>query len=101
MDSEIKVDYRVNSGIFVPDDTSICEYLCYLDILSIVKYVKEHHYSDKVWHYRYDPELMVKLAIIKCFRRLSYEKTILSTSIFFISFILPSSISRIPLRSPS
>jgi hypothetical protein len=43
-----------------------------------VKYVEEHHYSDKVWHYRYDPELMIKLAIIKCFRRRSYEKTILS-----------------------
>ena len=40
--------------------------------------MKEHHYSDKEWHYRYDPELMIKLAIIRCFRRLSYEKTILS-----------------------
>jgi hypothetical protein len=78
MNSEIKLDHRVNSGIFVPGDTSICEYLCYLDISSIVKYVEEHHYSDKVWHYRYDPELMIKLAIIKCFRRRSYEKTILS-----------------------
>ena len=47
MDSEIKVDYRVNSGIFVLKGESICEYISHLDISSIVKYVKEHHYSDK------------------------------------------------------
>lgn len=78
MNSEIKVDHRVNSGIFVLEGESICEYISYLDISPIVKYVEEQHYSDKVWHYRYAPELMIKLAIIKCFRRLSYEKTILS-----------------------
>jgi len=32
--SEIKVDYRANSGIFVLKGESICEYLCYLDIWS-------------------------------------------------------------------
>ena len=82
--SEINIVYK---GVFFEDSfdnylnkesISICQFLYFLCIEDIAKYVERTYYTNKDWHFKYKVSSMIKLFIVKCFRKLSYDKTILS-----------------------
>jgi len=58
------------------DNISICQFLHFLDIDDIAYYIESSYYTDKGWHFRYKVSSMIKLIVVKCFRNLSFEKTI-------------------------
>src|SRR5450759_4603347 len=60
------------------ESISICQFLYFLCIEDIAKYVERTYYTNKDWHFRYKVSSMIKLFIVKCFRTLSYDKTISS-----------------------
>src|SRR5674476_1571833 len=60
------------------ESISICQFLYFLCIEDIAKYVERTYYTNKDWHFRYKVFSMIKLFIVKCFRTLSYDKTISS-----------------------
>ena len=47
-------------------------------IEDIAKYVERTYYINKDWHFKYKVSSMIKLFIVKCFRKISYDKTISS-----------------------
>ena len=59
-------------------NVSICQFLAFLDITDIVKQVENNFYSDKDWHFRFDVGGMIKLSMVKFFRKLPYKKLVLS-----------------------
>jgi len=63
-----------------PNQMPISQYLNYIDWYPILQYVEEKCYSREGNHFRYDPLLMLKLVVMKCYRRLSYRDTIASLS---------------------
>ena len=60
------------------ESISICQFLYFLCIEDIAKYVERTYYTNKDRHFRYKVSSMIKLFIVKCFRTLSYDKTISS-----------------------
>ena len=60
------------------ESISICQFLYFLCIDDIAKHVESTFYTNKDWHFRYNVSSMIKLFIVKCFRKLSYDKTISS-----------------------
>ena len=60
------------------DSTSICQFLYFLCIDDIAKYVERTFYTNKNWHFKYNISSMIKLFVVKCFRKLSFDKTISS-----------------------
>ena len=60
------------------ESISICQFLYFLCTEDIAKYVERTYYTNKDWHFRYNVSSMIKLFIVKCFRTLSYDKTISS-----------------------
>src|SRR5450759_3761988 len=60
------------------ESISICQFIYFLCIEDIAKYVERTYYTNKDWHFRYKVSSMIKLFIVKCFRTLSYDKTISS-----------------------
>ena len=60
------------------EGTSICQFLYFLCIDEIAKHVERTFYTNKSWHFKYSISSMIKLSIVKCFRKLSYDKTISS-----------------------
>src|SRR5664280_1506073 len=60
------------------ESISICQFLYFLCIEDIAKYIERTYYTNKDWHFRYKVSSMIKLFIVKCFRTLSYDKTISS-----------------------
>jgi hypothetical protein len=64
----------------LPNQMSIIQFLNYIDWYSLLSYIEENGYSKGGAHFRYDPLLMLKLIVVKCFRRLSYRDTIASLS---------------------
>jgi phosphate starvation-inducible membrane PsiE len=58
------------------DTASLCQFLYFLDINEIASYVESCYYSNKDWHFRHKISSMIKLIVVKCFRNLSYKKTI-------------------------
>ena len=60
------------------ESASICQFLHFLCIEDISKHVERTFYANNSWHFKYNVSSMIKLFIVKCFRRLSYEKTISS-----------------------
>ena len=60
------------------ESISICQFLYFLCIDDIAKHVERTFYTNKDWHFRYNVSSMIKLFIVKCFRKLSYDKTISS-----------------------
>lgn len=60
------------------ESISICQFLHFLCIEDIAKCVERTYYTNKDWHFKYNVSSMIKLFIVKCFRKLSYDKTILS-----------------------
>ena len=60
------------------ESASICQFLHFLCIEDISKHVERAFYTNKSWHFRYSISSMIKLFVVKCFRKLSYEKTISS-----------------------
>ena len=60
------------------ESISICQFLHFLCIEDIAKYVERTYYTNKDWHFRYTISSMIKLFIVKYFRTLSYDKTIYS-----------------------
>src|SRR5665811_1181121 len=71
---QLTVFDRLNSY----ESISICQFLYFLCIEDIAKYVERTYYTNKDWHFRYKVSSMIKLFIVKCFRTLSYDKTISS-----------------------
>ena len=62
------------------ENVSVCRLLHFLNIDDIAQHVENSHYSNKDWHFRYRISSMIKLTIVKCFRDLSFNKTISSLS---------------------
>lgn len=62
------------------ESASICQFLHFLCIEDISKHVERTFYANNSWHFKYNVSSMIKLFIVKCFRGLSYEKTISSLS---------------------
>jgi hypothetical protein len=60
------------------ESASICQFLHFLCIEDISKYVERTFYTNKSWHFKYRISSMIKLFIAMCFRQLSYEKTVSS-----------------------
>jgi hypothetical protein len=60
------------------ESTSICQFLYFLCIDDIAKHVERIFYTNKSWHFKYRISSMIKLSVVKCFRKLSYDKTISS-----------------------
>ncbi len=60
------------------ESTSICQFLYFLCIDDIAKHVERTFYTNKSWHFKYSVSSMIKLFIVKCFRNLSFDKTISS-----------------------
>src|SRR5450759_4792405 len=70
---------RLNSYNYLNKESiSICQFLYFLCIEDIAKYVERTYYTNKDWHFRYKVSSMIKLFIVKCFRTLSYDKIISS-----------------------
>ena len=63
------------------ESISICQFLHFLCIEDIAKYVERTYYTNKDWHFRYTVSSMIKLFIVKCFRTLSYDKTVSSLTV--------------------
>lgn len=63
-----------------PNRMPISQYLNYIDWFSLLQYIEEHGYCRGGNHFRYDPLLMLKLIVVKCFRQLSYRDTVASLS---------------------
>jgi hypothetical protein len=81
------------------ESISICKFLHFLCIEDIAKYVKCTYYSNKDWHFRYNVSSMIKLFIVKCFRSLSYDKTISSLTeeeAILLSFFDDNYLIRLP-----
>ena len=60
------------------ESVSICYFLHFLRVEDIAEHVNRTYYTNKHWHFRYNVSSQIKLFIVKCFRKLSYEKTISS-----------------------
>jgi len=60
------------------ESASICQFLYFLCIDDIAKHVERTFYTNKSWHFKYSVSSMIKLFVVKCFRNLSYDKTISS-----------------------
>jgi hypothetical protein len=81
------------------ESISICKFLHFLCIEDIAKYVKCTYYTNKDWHFRYNVSSMIKLFIVKCFRSLSYDKTISSLTeeeAILLSFFDDNYLIRLP-----
>jgi uncharacterized protein Usg len=81
--------YTVYKGVLFEDsirnaigkeNVSVCRLLHFLNIDDIAQHVENNHYSNKDWHFKYRISSMIKLTIVKCFRNLSFNKTISSLS---------------------
>lgn len=81
------VNSKVFKGVLFTDSfknyiatehVSLCDFLHFLDITDIAQHIENNFYSNKDWHFRYEIEAMIKLLILKCFRQLSFKKTIAS-----------------------
>lgn len=60
----------------LPNRTSICQYLQYVDLFHLERYVTENCYKTGGEHTIYDPLTMLKLVIVKFFRKTSYGNTL-------------------------
>ena len=63
-----------------PNQMPISQYLNYIDWYLLLQYLEENCYCRGENHFRYNPLLMLKLVVVKCFRRLSCRDTIASLS---------------------
>ena len=79
----------VYKGVFFEDSfenylnkesISICQFLYFLCIEDIAEYVERTYYTNKYWHFKYNVSSLIKLFIVKCFRKLSYDKTVIVIS---------------------
>jgi len=79
--------YTVYKGVLFEDsirndcdkeNVPVCRLLHFLNIEDIAQHVENNHYSNKDWHFKYRISSMIKLTIVKCFRKLSFDKTISS-----------------------
>ena len=53
-------------------------HLPFFCIDDIVKRIERTFYTNKTWHFKYSIYSMIKLFVVKCFRKLSFDKTISS-----------------------
>ncbi len=60
------------------DGLSICRLLHETDFYSVVKHIETKCYTSDSSHFRYPPEFMVKLVVLRAFRGQSFRKTIAS-----------------------
>jgi hypothetical protein len=63
---------------FGKENVPVCRLLHFLNIDHIAQHVENNHYSNRDWHFKYRISSMIKLTIVKCFRSLSFDKTISS-----------------------
>ena len=62
------------------ESVSICQFLYFLCIDDIAKHVERTFSTNKSWHFKYRISSMIKLSVVKRFRKLSYDKIISSLS---------------------
>ena len=60
----------------ISEDFYRAQFLYFLCIEDIAKHVERTLYTNKSWHFKYSISSMIKLFVLKCFRNLSYDKTI-------------------------
>jgi hypothetical protein len=63
-----------------PNQMPITQYLNYISWQPLLDYLEQNCYCREGNHFRYDPLLMLKLVVVKCFRHLSFRDTIASLS---------------------
>jgi len=71
------------------ESVSICQFLHFLCIEDIAEHVERTYYTNKHWHFKYNISSQIKLFIVKCFRNISYDKTVSSLTeeeAIFLSF---------------
>jgi len=71
------------------ESVSICQFLHFLCIEDIAEHVERTYYTNKHWHFKYNISSQIKLFVVKCFRNISYDKTISSLTeeeAIFLSF---------------
>ena len=49
------------------ESISICQFLYFLCIEDIAKYVERTYYTNKYWHFKYNVSSLIKLFIVKFF----------------------------------
>lgn len=78
----IFVEESIDKGLseLIPNQMPISQFLNYINWYSMLHYIEEHGYKMGGNHFRYDPLLMLKLIVVKCFRQLSYRDTLASLS---------------------
>ncbi len=74
-----KVEIKALHDLF-PNQMPITQYLNYVNLYPLLQDIEEQGYCKEGNHFRYDPLLMLKLVVVKCFRQLSYRDTIASLS---------------------
>ena len=60
----------------LPNRTSVCQYLQYVDLYHLERYIVENCYKTGRERTIYDPLIMLKLIIVKFFREASYSDTL-------------------------
>ena len=61
--------------------------------------VERTFYTNKNWHFKYSVSSMIKLFVVKCFRKLSYDKTISSLTeeeAILLSFLMKNGQIKLP-----
>jgi hypothetical protein len=81
------------------ESTSICQFLHFLCIEDISQYLERTVYANNNWHFKYSVSSMIKLFIVKCYRQLSYEKTVASLTeeeAILLAFYNGNSVTKLP-----
>src|SRR5665811_1145410 len=96
----------VYKGVFFEDSfekylnkesVSICQFLHFLCIEDIAEHIERTYYTNKYWHFKYNVSSLIKLFIVKCFRKLSYDKTISSLTCLLYTSDAADDITRVNL----
>jgi len=62
----------------LPNRIPISQYLQHIDLYLLVRYLEDNCYEGGGNHFHHDPLIMLKLVVVKLFRKLSYRDTILT-----------------------
>ncbi len=57
----------------LPNRIPISQYLQHIDLYHLVRYLEENCYEGGGNHFHHDPLIMLKLVVVKLFRKLSYR----------------------------
>lgn len=65
-------------GEILPNRIPISEYLQHIDLYLLVQHLEDNCYEGGGRHFRHDPLIMLKLVVVKLFRKFSYRDTVLA-----------------------